>query len=311
MKKLLAVFIIPLILLVSVHSQENRFDILKYSFDVPVTQSRLVIPNPLFDQLTGQTGTQAISSMYFDNPSASVTDLHNMAADDFTVPFGVIWHVETIELSGAYFNAVSPSAVVPDGSGFNVSFYSDNDGQVGPLHTAFTNQSFTQSISGSPSWAGSFVITLDSVLSLPAGTYWVSCQIIKNPCDSSGDCLQYPDPVGEFTGQWGWREAGTNIPIMNESMWQNPPGGWIAGNACQAAVCDTWGFRVSECGIGINWTDWINCTGPDDPPRDFQFALGGTSELEPPPVPALNKWALIGFVSILAVAGVFFLRKKA
>jgi len=304
MKKFLIVPFLSFITVLVLWAQTPASSVLRSSFEVPVEQSRLVA-NALYDQITAQPGTQAITSAYFDNAAAVWQDKHNMGADDFIVPVMQIWNVDAVEVVGAFY--LFGGTPTDDAEGFNLAFYEDNgSGQVGNLVASYSDLAYTATLGGSH--AGSFIIPLPSSLSLTTGRYWVSVQIIKNPCSGAGDCLSGD---GTFVGQWGWQEAGTNTPIMGESKWQNPAGGWAAGNACQPDVCASWGNRITQCGIGITYADWATCTGPSDPPRDFKFAIAGIMEIAPPPVPTMGEWALILFAGLLAGAGLVLMRRKS
>ncbi len=56
-------------------------------------------------------------------------------------------------------------------------------------------------------------------------------------------------------GQWGWTEQLQN---NQESVWQNPGGGW-------ATTCSSWSYRVTSCSVGVA------------PYNDLSFRLNGYS----------------------------------
>jgi hypothetical protein len=146
----------------------------------------------------------------YDNASANVTSSQDFEfdpfddelADDFVVPGGQTWNVDTVEADGVYFNGPGPAA------SFNVRFYLDSGGLPGTLVTERTGSAYVQG-------GSTFSITLSPPATLAAGTYWVSVQA---RLDFS--------PLG----QWGWTDR--TLQSNQGAAWQNPGGGW--------GVCPTW-----------------------------------------------------------------------
>jgi hypothetical protein len=88
-------------------------------------------------------------------------------ADDFVVPSGLDWNIDTVEVGGEYFNGPGPATSV------NVNFYSNVAGNLpGTLLQSRPNMAFTS--------GPSFSIPLSPVVSLGPGTYWVSVQANQN-----------------------------------------------------------------------------------------------------------------------------------
>jgi hypothetical protein len=164
----------------------------------------------LWEQMSG-VGTNSLVSQNFE---AAFDTYDCQGADDFDVPTGYLWTIESIDVLGVYFNGAGPANSV------NVWFYSDNAGLPGS--EVFSEMNITPSAGLAD---GSFSLPLSSPPQLGEGTYWVSVQ-----CN-----LDYG--VG---GEWGWTEQTQN---GNESAWQNPGGGF-------ATVCSSWGYRVTSCVIG-------------------------------------------------------------
>ncbi len=135
-------------------------------------------------------------------------------ADDFVVPAGGGWMVDTVSVVGQYFNG--PGGPAPT---VRVTFY-DNAGTLpGSAIAACDYPAIVPVDAG-----GSFTLSLDSACMLAPGTYWVA--VVANMDFSSG-------------GQWGWgmRTATSNNP----AAWRNPGGGF-------GTPCGSFGARGATCG---------------------------------------------------------------
>ena len=161
----------------------------------------------LYDQTAGAGGVSLVSQ----NFEASFDVYDCQGADDFEVPAGETWSIESIDVPGAYFNGVGPA------NSFNVWFYNDASGLPGTEVASVMNASFTD-----PGGLGSVTIDFSPAIDLSEGTYWVSVQ------------ANIDFGVG---GEWGWTE---HLPVNTESAWQNPGGGF-------ALPCTSWGYRVTTC----------------------------------------------------------------
>jgi hypothetical protein len=109
----------------------------------------------------------------------------------------------------------------------NVTFYKGK-GKPGKVLKDFQGASYTDAA------FGSFDVTTKGKISKKA--HWVSVQ--ANLAFSSG-------------GEWGWNT--NNTARQNNSMWQNPGGGFATG-------CSTWG-------------DQQTCLGAQGQGPDFSFSL--------------------------------------
>ena len=154
----------------------------------------------LYDQYDNASAN-ATSSQDFE---AAFDPFDDQLADDFVVPGGQTWNVESIDADGIPFNC--SGSCVPDT--FNVFFYADSGGLPGAQVYSATGQSFV--IAGS-----TYSITLTVPAVLGAGTYWVSVQARM---DFTGN------------GQWGWTDR--TVQSNQGAAWQNPGGGF--------GVCPTW-----------------------------------------------------------------------
>lgn len=165
----------------------------------------------LYDQMSSP-GTNSLNSQNFETANDA---FDNQGADDFIVPAGETWNIESIDVLGIYFNGAGPATSV------NVWFYNDQAGLPGSTEAEVLSIVPSAGVS-----TGSFTVTFTSPVAITEGHYWLSIQ-----CNMDF-------AVG---GQWGWTEH----PQFNlESAWTNPGGGF--GTACTAS----WGYRVTNCAVG-------------------------------------------------------------
>ena len=113
----------------------------------------------LYDQYDNQGAFSSNSQNY----EAAFNQFDDEVADDFTVPAGLGWNIDTVEVAGEYFNGPGPATTV------NVSFYENGAGNLpGNLIASRPNLAFTN--------GPSFSIPITPVVSLGQGAYWVSVQ---------------------------------------------------------------------------------------------------------------------------------------
>ena len=165
----------------------------------------------LFDQTAG-VGTNSLTSQNFETANDA---FDNQGADDFVVPAGETWYIDSVNVLGAYYNGVGPAPSV------NVWFYVNNAGFPNSVPFA----SVLAASLSNPNGLGAFTVSFASPVVLPEGSYWISIQV--NMDFGAG-------------GQWGWTE---HTSFNTESAWQNPGGGF-------ATPCNSWGYRVTNCAIG-------------------------------------------------------------
>jgi hypothetical protein len=181
----------------------------------------------LYDQINnpGLLSDAIISQNY----EAVFDSLYAHAADDFKVPVGQSWTINTVEVRGVYGGGGSQSV-----ASVNVYFYSNSGSNLpgAQLYSA------TLVPSGELT-TGDFVITLSSPAVLGSGTYWVSVQANLN---------YLPD-----SRQWSWRER--TVQSHNPSAWQNPGD----GDSTHGHQCISWGKRQGSppaCSVG-NYPDLL------------------------------------------------------
>jgi cell division septation protein DedD len=156
----------------------------------------------LYDQYDNASAIGTLSATFTDFP-----DFNSDLADDFVVPTGQTWNVQSIDADGAYFPFNGPA------NSFNVFFYADNAGLPGAQVFSAMNQPF--SVVGT-----TFSVALPSMAVLNEGTYWVEIQ---------ANMTFLPN------GAWVWRDR--TVQSNNGAAWQNPAGGF--------GFCQTWTLKTT------------------------------------------------------------------
>jgi hypothetical protein len=168
----------------------------------------------LYDQYNHIGVNVTVSATFTDFPTAA-TDL----ADDFVVPAGQTWNVQSIDADGAYFFGAGPAI------DWNVYFYADNGGFPGAQVYSTTHQPVHQN-------GSTFTVNLPNPAVLSAGTYWVEIQAH----------MTYGTQ-----GEWGW--SNRTVTSYNAAAWQNPGHG--------LGVCPTWSRRGATCGTDPSAPDQV------------------------------------------------------
>src|SRR5216110_3231749 len=112
----------------------------------------------LYDQYNNGSTVASLSSTFTDFPTFNA-DL----ADDFVVPGGETWNVQSIDADGVYFNGPGPA------TDWNVFIYTDSSTLPGTLVFSATNQPVVQV-------GTTFTVNLPVAAVLAAGTYWIEIQ---------------------------------------------------------------------------------------------------------------------------------------
>ena len=87
----------------------------------------------LYDQYNNASATASLSATFTDFPTFS-SDL----ADDFVVPAGQTWNVQSIDADGCTFNGAGPA------TSWNVFIYTNSGGLPGTQVYSTLNQAVTQ-----------------------------------------------------------------------------------------------------------------------------------------------------------------------
>ena len=158
----------------------------------------------LYDQYDNAGANATLSATFTDFPTFS-SDL----ADDFVVPGGETWNVDSIDADGVYFNGAGPA------TDWNVFIYTDNGGLPGTQIFSATNIPIVQV-------GTTFTANLAPAAVLSAGTYWIEIQA---------------NMTFGTQGEWGWTDR--TVQSNNPAAWQNPGGG--------LGVCPTWAPKLAVC----------------------------------------------------------------
>src|SRR6516162_4460538 len=156
----------------------------------------------LYDQYDNASTTASLSTTFTDFPTFNA-DL----ADDFVVPGGQTWNVQSIDADGVYFNGPGPA------TDWNVFIYADSGGLPGTQVYSTLNQPVT--VSGT-----TFTVNLTPAAVLTAGTYWIEIQA---------------NMTFATQGEWGWTDR--TVQSNSPAAWQNPGGGF--------AICPTWTNKLT------------------------------------------------------------------
>src|SRR6266545_838742 len=151
----------------------------------------------LYDQYNNASTVATLSATFTDFPTFS-SDL----ADDFVVPGGQTWNVDSIDADGVYFNGPGPA------NSWNVFIYTDSSTLPGTQVYSILNTTVTQV-------GTTFTVNLIPAAVLAAGTYWIEIQ---------ANMTFVPN------GEWGWTDR--TVQANNGAAWQNPGGGF--------GICPTW-----------------------------------------------------------------------
>lgn len=174
----------------------------------------------LYEQLPVNIGTAYTSQEFPDVPTYS-----NEGADDFIIPAGQTWTIETVTGFGGGWNGFTTGSDL-----VNIKFYNDDGGK--PAATPFQSYLSYDCTTELAYPAANLIAGLPVPLTLPAGHYWVSVAM-----------------VGEFSvyGQWGLHLASSISNI--EGYWINPGNGFNVGTTWNPAsvltiVPSDWAFRL-------------------------------------------------------------------
>ena len=156
-------------------------------------------------------------------------------ADDFTVPAGETWYVDSVIFYGTY------SAGALTEAGMIVSIYQNNAGSIGSL--VFTDTFNTDvDLNGdgwlTPTWATPVNIT--------SGDYWLVASARKD--------------FGGGGGQWYWVRD-SNL-VGEPAMWSNPGNGFASGCTTFVPMYSCALLNTSDSGMAFRM---FGCYGPNKP----------------------------------------------
>jgi hypothetical protein len=161
-----------------------------------------VPPNTLWDQ-SDNISSSDIASQDFTDGGGSFDRYDSRAADDFQVPEGFFWVIDTVRVFGV-FDDNTPEII----DTLDVDFYIDNDGVPGHLVADCVYDNILPEDITNPI----FTIILPRACLLQPGMYWVSVR-------ANISFLQ--------NGQWFWFER--TVQTLSPFVWQNPGDGFGTG----------------------------------------------------------------------------------
>ena len=152
----------------------------------------------LYNQNNHDGGGFMVSQNFVDF-SGIYDNYDSQGADDFRVPKGETWTIQTVIVTGVYSESSSPGPAFSE----NVTIYNDAAGTPGTVVTTVTVKGLDT--------AGSFSIPVGSIV-LTKGRYWLSVQ---------ANMAYDPD------GFWSW-ESRTD-QRRSGAVWRNPGDGFHTG----------------------------------------------------------------------------------
>ncbi len=158
----------------------------------------------LYDQYDNLSGSASLSATFTD-----FLDFSADLADDFNVPAGDTWTIESLDADGLYFNGSGPA------TDWNLFIYNDASGKPGSIVASQMNMPI--SVSGT-----TFTFNLSPSVPLSAGHYWIELQA---------------NMTFATEGEWGWTDR--TVQSNSPAQWQNPGGGF--------GICQTWGDKLAIC----------------------------------------------------------------
>lgn len=199
------------------------------------------------------TAANSATSQFFPDQPPEVGGFFTIGMDDFTVPAGTRWKVESVRVVGNYTQGIMNPA-----ESINVFVVRADKSGTRPATTDIFNSAHTDVFLAGGALAytdtdiGDFDIPLPTPLLLDEGIYFIGVQAVLGSAN-----------------QWLWTESSSQVdsgtPLGAASVWMEntqifgPP-----------ACVNAWGERIADCNI----TDQGD-TSPPEP--DLAFALFGTA----------------------------------
>ena len=207
----------------------------------------------LYSQLDNDSGLVTVSQDFETGFDGFDSD----AVDDFIIPPGASWQINSVTTNGQYFNGAGPAAAV------NLTIFDDNAGTPGDAACTYPLQTPTDT-------AGTFVFTLPFPCILSSGTYWVDVQARMDFATG---------------GEWGWE--GRTVTSNAGALWRNPGDGFGTGctNFTAVGTCVSGGgpdFMFSLSGVVLVVTPkalLVDTTGAGN--LNGMLEIGETATISP------------------------------
>jgi len=193
----------------------------------------------LYEQLNYAPASN-ITSQDFE---AAFDPYDNQGADDFVVPAGLVWNIQTITAVGS--GSTTANLV-------NLFIYADDSGQpaASPLYSFM---SLTCDNTGA-------ILTIDipGGIQLPPGHYWLS--------------VQYNAAFGIY-GQWYWYNVATIY--NNQAAWRNPGNGFGTGFTDWTPIVALPFLDYSNCDFAYVLEGDSGPYNPGIPLSNWALVIGG------------------------------------
>jgi S-layer homology domain len=122
------------------------------------------------------------------------------AADDFVIPSGQAWVINSVTMNGQYTGTGGPAPAV------NLTIFADSGGVPGTAACTYPLQTPADS-------SGTFTFTLPSSCTLSEGTYWLDVQAVLN----------------FLPGTTEWKAEVRSVQSNSPALWRNPGNGFGFG----------------------------------------------------------------------------------
>jgi hypothetical protein len=157
-------------------------------------------------------------------------------ADDFIVPSGVTWYIDSILIPGSY------SATATTTCGLIYNIHTDNGGE--PSSTIVFGDTINSNLDGNGD--GDLVVRFETPVSLTSGHYWLVANGRKNFASGGG--------------QWYWQRdvSLTGYP----ALWRNPGNGFGSSCLSWTTFYDCTALGMSDSGLAFSI---YGCYGPIKP----------------------------------------------
>lgn len=201
-----------ILVLVSVffYSQHSFAQVLERSVGSTVVVP--IVDDVLWDQSDNESDSDIVSQDFID---VIFDTFDSRAADDFLVPDGFLWSIDTVKVFGT-FDGLELDTI----QSLDVVFYRDESGFPGAIVSTCNYLNIQPVDISDPS----FLINLPTTCILRPGTYWMSVRA---------------NMLFSRNGQWFWNERTTQT--LNPFVWENPGNGFGTG-------CTSYSYAMDECG---------------------------------------------------------------
>ncbi len=203
----------------------------------------------LFDPIQAPSGGMAAQDF---EPANNSVDC--FIADDFLIPPGEHWKIDSIIFYGFY--STTPTPAIPE-AGIVVKIYENIAGAFGALvfsDSIATDVDFNADGWLTPDWS-------DDPILLGSGSYWIVAAARKD--FNSG---------GNTGGQWYWTRD-SNL-TGEPAMWSNPGNGFASGCTSFVPLYSCALLNTSDSGMAFRMFGCIN------PPLDVTLSQGDTTLCE-------------------------------